>query len=239
MRGDHHFSLVIPFHADTERLACTLRRVKRGGAAWGIHEILLCQNGRGLAFDRNQLPAECSAPIPVRFFRTEEKGIGAGYRLGIENAECPFVILSASDFPFDFSDLARYRELLDRGARPYGVGSKTHPGSKLEDRSVGRRLSTFVFRCWRRTLFPGLSLGDTQGTILAPRELLRASLASVEERGYLFSLELALFARRAGWPIEELPVEFAEVPGTSMVRLWRDGGGMALGCLRLRLRWRT
>jgi len=222
------FTLVVPFHADADRL----RRVFEAAAeaeARGIGEILFCHNGP--RFD----PSIASMlPPNGRLLHTDVKGIGAGYRIGIMEAKGAHVILSASDLPFGFSDLESYRVA---GLPPIAIGSKAHPRTELPGYSVLRRLMTTCFWLVRRTLL-GPTPKDSQGTILIETNLAKNIASDVQADDYFFAIELITLCGRAGAVAVEVPVRYEPVPGPSSVRIVHDSIEMIRKTWALRRRLR-
>ncbi len=232
------FTLVLPFYRDTNRLGRSVETLKREGPGLGIREVLLCHNGSPEPWEEGQSWSEPGI-VAIRYLHTPAPGIGAGYRLGLRHATQPHIILSASDLPFGFSDLRSYRARMNSGgvSNMLAIGSKFHPESRLEGYSSRRALLSFIFRAVRVLLFPHLRVRDTQGTLLAPAEVLRALASETREIGYLFSLELILEAYKQNRNIVELPVGYEFSPSASGIRIFRDGLRMAAGLLRLKLGW--
>lgn len=222
------FTLVVPFHADVDRLGRVIAAADEAERR-GIGEILFCHNGP--AFD----PA-VAAKLPPngRLLHTDVKGIGAGYRIGILNARGSHVILSASDLPFGFSDLESYRAA---GCPRVAIGSKAHPRTELPGYSRLRRLMTTAFWIVRRILL-GPTPRDSQGTILVETELARRIVQGVEANDYFFALELLTLCAHSGAPAVEVPVRYEPVPGASSVRIVRDSIEMIRKTWRLRRRLR-
>jgi dolichyl-phosphate beta-glucosyltransferase len=74
--------------------------------------------------------------------------------------------------------------------------------------------------------------GPQCGFKMFRRDVARQLFGLGRERGYLFDLELLLWARRLGHATAEVPVRWREVPG-SKVRLVRDGWRLLHGLWRL------
>ncbi|MCU1431954.1 MAG: putative glycosyltransferase domain protein, partial [Actinotalea sp.] len=145
------------------------------------------------------------------------KGMGNALRAGIEASSGDRVLLSADDLPFGFDDLDRADEVVPEPR--VIIGSKAHPASVAE-RGFLRSLSTWGFRTMRRVIL-GSRVGDSQGTILADGEWLRAVARELDETGFLFSTQLCFAAEQQGAAIVEVPVRLSphHAPKGSTVRL--------------------
>lgn len=100
-------------------------------------------------------------------------------------------------------------------------------------RRTGRRLLGFrVFRALVRWI-AGVRIADTQcGIKVVPGEAFRAVLPKLSERGFVFDVELLVALQGVGCAIDEVPIEWAEIPG-SRVTLSRDGFQMLLDLIRI------
>ena len=217
------FTLVVPFHADIDRLPRVLEAAD-AARAHGIDEILFCHNGPN-PVPRLELPAN------ARLLHTDAKGIGAGYRLGIGEARQRFVVLSASDLPFGFSDVD---EFVKRAGLRVAIGSKAHPQTQMSGYSRLRRTATFVFWLVRRAILGRNTPKDSQGTIIIETALARELVGSVGADDYFFSLELLTRCIREGITPVELPVRYEGGEGASAVNLVRDTVAMVRKTWQLR-----
>jgi hypothetical protein len=225
------FSLVVPFHSDVDRLAVTLSQADEA-RRHGIGEVLYCHNGVALPENVSRDLAAKLRP-DARLLHTPVKGIGAGYRLGIEAAREEFVVLSASDLPFGFSDVDAF--MLRQPLR-VAIGSKAHLQSRIPGYPWSRRAATVLFYLFRRLLLGPGTPRDSQGTIIAETALAQQIVKNVRADDYFFSLEFLTLCARMGIAPVELPVTLARHEGASSVRLWHDSVALAKQTWRLRRR---
>lgn len=218
------FTLVVPFHSDARRLERVLAFADEA-RVHGIEEILLCHNGP------SEVPA-LKLPRHARLLHTDAKGIGAGYRIGIAAAREPFVVLSASDLPFGFSDVDAF------DGHRLAIGSKAHPRTQLPGYSLMRRAATRAFWLIRRLILGRTTPKDSQGTILMETSLARKMAVQVEADDYFFSLELVTLCIRDGVTPVELPVRYVDAGGASSVDLVHDSLELIRKTWRLRRRLR-
>ncbi|MBX3261802.1 MAG: hypothetical protein KIS78_20275 [Labilithrix sp.] len=235
------YTLVLPFHADLTSIGETVRRAREeGGPRHGVREVLLAHNGAPLSPEARGKVERLSAPrdgdMPeVRLVDTTDRGIGAGYKLGIREAREPYVILSADDLPFGWSDVIAF----ERAGRPdFAIGSKAHPESRLAGLPLKRRLASLTFLTLRRLVLGWGTPGDSQGSLI-----LRTSLAQELGRElvydhYLCSLELATLHLERGGHVVELPIAVEHNPHKSSVSVVSDGWTMSKELLELRKRVR-
>lgn len=239
---------VVPVHNDEDVLlravAKLTRELSRRSPREGRHAVLLVENG-----SRDRSWALCQEiegnrdGVTVRAFQEPSAGLGFALDRGIRESatidvgtsEEPWLVLTASDLPFGFSDLDAF-ERRTRPDTPIAVGSKAHPASDVPT-AASRALMTAVYRVARRLLV-GMRTGDSQGTFLLRRDIALRLEPQIRSRDYFFTTELVFLAERAGIGIEELPV--IQVPEVrfrrSTVRPLRDGTRMFRSLLALRHR---
>lgn len=234
------YSLVLPFHGDLTSIGGTVARARREGGPLGIGEVLLAHNGAPLSDEARAtvdgIVAEGAPDAPeVRLLDTTVKGIGAGYKLGIAAAREEFVVLSADDLPFGWSDIVAF----ERAGRPdFAIGSKAHAQSELMGRSMMRNVSTAGFLTLRRLLLGWKTPGDSQGSLIVRTSLAQALLPDLFYDHYLSSLEMATIHLRRGGRVVEVPIIVEEAPHASSVSVARDGWRMAKELVDLRRRMR-
>lgn len=227
------FSLVIPFYTDYERLFHILKVINSRAADYQVAEVLLCHNGPQLS--QNIIAKLIAAMGPLcRLLHTDDQGVGAAYRLGIENSNSDYVILSCSDLPFGFSDV----ESFGKGDYEFAVGSKAHPESRALNRPVSRRQATKIFANLRRLLFGPRSPNDSQGSLIIKTNLAKSLLPKVKSKDYLFPFEMICWylQQSPSHKVKELPVVLEEEIGPSNIIIWIDGPKMLFGLIRLRFR---
>jgi len=232
------YTLVLPFHSDLTSIGTTVRRAREEGPAHGVREVLLAHNGKPLSpeaqakVDALVAPREGDKP-EVRFLDTTDKGIGAGYKLGIREAREEFVILSADDLPFGWSDVMAF----ERAGRPdFAIGSKAHPESQLAGVTTKRRIASFTFLTLRRLLLGRSTPGDSQGSFILRTSVAKRLLPDLVYDHYLCSLELATVHLKRGGDVVEVPIIVDDNPHQSSVSVIKDGWRMTKELVELRQR---
>lgn len=165
-----------------------------------------------------------------------EKGMGNALDAGILASTEDYVLLSADDLPFGFTDVAS--AIADGWSAPVLIGSKAHPSSEI-GRSRKREVISSGFRFARRAiLFSGV--GDSQGTFLLSGDWARKIASRLKETGFLFTTELVYAAELQKAAIVEIPVQLADHHGQKRTSISkRDVIDMGLGLLRIRRRRRS
>lgn len=232
------YSLVLPFHSDLTSIGATTKRAREEGYGHGVREILLAHNGAKLSPEARAEVEALVAPASdgkpeVRLLDTDAKGIGAGYKLGIGAAREEFVILSADDLPFGWTDVKAFERA---GSPDFAIGSKAHPESRLHGVVLIRQLSTLVFRLLRVLVLGRRTPGDSQGSLIIRTALAKRLAADVVSDHYLASLELATLHLERGGTVVEVPITNEHYPHPSSVSVGRDGWRMFKELVELRRR---
>lgn len=224
-------SVVIPAYNEAERLPATLARL----AAWfasfsGPAEVLVIDDG---SIDGTADIAKSAAPrmpehVTLRVMRHDaNRGKGAAIRDGCLRAEGEVVLFTDADLASPPEEWPKLLAALEAGA-DVAIGSRLHPdGTDRRDsqpftRRMAGRLYTFV-----RRLLVLRDIADTQCPLKAfRREAARAIFSRQRLSGWVFDAELILLARRLGYRMAVVPVEWRHQPG-SRVRL-RPWQGLAV-----------
>lgn len=223
-------AVVIPLHNSEGVIAQTVE-------AWmaflpeGNGQVYLVENGSS---DRTW---ELCCELQDRFGQhrivalRSEKGMGNALDAGILASTEDYVLLSADDLPFGFSDVAA--AIDDGWSSSIIIGSKAHPSSEI-GRSRKRELISSGFRIARRAaLFS--RVGDSQGTFIVRGDWARRIAPRLQETGFLFTTEFVYAAELQRVDITEVPVRLADHHGQKRTSISkRDVIDMGLGLLRIR-----
>jgi glycosyltransferase involved in cell wall biosynthesis len=167
-----------------------------------------------------------SGPVPVRLLQCERPGKGAAVRVGLLATTAPYVGFCDADMATGLAALDEVLALL-RGGRQVVVGSRRHPESTVE--VYGRPLRRVGALTFNR-LCRGLAgdVADTQcGFKFFSGPLVRAAAAELRTSGFAFDVELLLRCRHLGADVEEIPVVWHDMPGSTF-----SVSRHAFGCLR-------
>jgi dolichyl-phosphate beta-glucosyltransferase len=228
-------SVLLPAYNERVRLPPYLETIRLylNGTFSGDYEVVVVDDGSddGLAFELDLHRA--SWPELVLLGYPNNRGKGAALHTGLMAARGELVLIADADGATPIGEEAKLRAAI-RGGASVAVGSRLLrlPGNFVF-RSLQRQLPGRAFSWLTRAIFD-LTVWDTQcGFKMFRREALPPLLDRCRECGYLFDLEILLWAERLGHRIVEVPVCWRDVPG-SKVRLLHDGWAMFRGLLRLR-----
>ena len=233
------FSLVVPFHSDVDRLRATLETFRAREPRYGIGELLLCHNGAPppdgqLEILRSELREH------ERLLHTPDRGIGAGYKLGIREAREPWVILSASDLPFGFSDVEAFMTIAatlspSEADNLVALGSKLHKDSTVKGYGLLRRSMSWVFYLARLLCLGRHTPRDSQGTVLVNTALAARISSLVQTDDFFFTPMFVARAHQNGCAICEVPVTYFARGDASSVGVVKDSLTMLMRVLLLGL----
>lgn len=218
------FSFVIPFHSDFSRLSKTLEILTKNEEKYKITEMLLCHNGPKMDPKDWQ---ELSSKLPknAKLLHTDKKGIGAGYKLGIENSTQAYTILSASDLPFGFTDIESFQQHTPPPL--FAIGSKAHKDSKIQGYGLKRTIMSYGFWLVRALFLGSKTPKDSQGSILIDTQLAKGLIKKSLYDNYFFSVELITLAQQQKVNTVEIPVILENHIGESSVSAIRDSWSLA------------
>ncbi len=228
-------SLVIPAYNEQERLPPYLDAIREhfDHDLAGSYEVIVVDDGSsdGLADDLTRRAGEFPQ---LRVIRHEQnRGKGAAVRSGVMEAQGRFVLFADADGATPIEEESRLRAELRSGA-DIAIGSRRVLDAGVErNRSPLRNLVGKSFAGLARWLL-GLSIRDTQcGFKMFRREVAAHLFPQLREAGYYFDLELLILADRGGYRVKEVPINWADQPGSRM-SLVRELGRMFGAFRRLR-----
>jgi len=239
MTASIDYSLVIPAHNEAGRLPCYLSSIKPylDGLYMDSYEVIVVDDGGrdGLAALLESLCAEWQQLWFIRHL--ENQGKGAAVRRGMLAARGDVILFADADGATPIAEEQKLRDAIDQGAAVAVGGRLLRPGKAVR-RSWHRGVLGKAFASLTRRFFD-LPVLDTQcGFKMFRREAGLRFARLCCQSGYLFDVEILVWAQRLGYGIAEVPVAWRDVPG-SKVRPIRDGWMMLRGLFELRRAFRT
>jgi len=235
-RASVALSVVIPAYNEANRLPPYLESVAAYLTRRGItHEILVIDDGSN--DDTVQVVKQCAAAHPsVRLIRLPRNtGKGAAVRTGMQAARGTLRLFTDADGATPIQELERLEVAIMNGA-DLAIGSRP-----LASRDARYTVKARPHRALMGSLFSRIvrwlgirDICDTQCGFKLFRDAAAAALFSVcRIDGYGFDLELIYIAQRRGYRIVEVPINWADQPG-SKVQVVRDGFRMLREMLAVR-----
>jgi dolichyl-phosphate beta-glucosyltransferase len=227
-------SVVIPAYNEESRIAPTVRdiidycRSRSGG-----FEVILVDDGSqdGTTTVGRQL---CAVYPELRLIRlAANHGKGYAVRTGVVNAVGRLILFTDADGATPIGEIERLESALAAGADVV-VGSRALRADGVEVRAkLYRHLIGRTFHFLVERLTDG-GVKDTQcGFKLFQARAAQDLFSRMRMNGFSFDVEVLVMARRRGYRITEVPVNWSHRPG-SKVRLTLDSFRMAADLVRIR-----
>ncbi len=230
-------SVVIPAYNEAARLPPYLEAIRShlDAEMAGDYEVIVVDDGSadGMAA---MVTAATSDWAQLRLVRhAENQGKGAAVRTGMLAARGRRLLFADADGATPIVEERRLRAAIEGGA-DVAAGSRLIDGDGVVcRRSWSRGLVGRAFAAVAGWLLR-LPVRDTQcGFKMFRGEAGRRLFPLVEEKGYLFDLELLILARRLGYRVLEVPVSWADQPG-GRLSVVRESRRILAGLWRLRRR---
>lgn len=221
--------IVIPAYNEERRLPRTLRELRRHVTAHrgvlGRVEVLVVDNA---STDRTAEVARAadSAALPVRVVQCARRGKGAAVRAGLLATDAELVCFMDADGATGLDAIEEAWRHLLLGADVV-IGSRALAGSTTEARHCRTRsLGAAAYRRLAGRLVPGVA--DTQcGFKVFRAAVAQRAARDLMARGFSFDVELLVRLRALGARIEEIPVSWVDVPGSTFVPVRHGAGAFA------------
>ena len=228
-------SVVIPAYNEEHRLPSTLLSILEYLDGRSVkYEVIVVDDGSRDATARLVRQFARLSPQVKLLMCPRNRGKGFAVRLGMMNALGDLVLYDDADGASPIEELARLEEAIQGGA-DIAIGSRaifakdTAVKTILIRKMMGRIFNTLV----NVVLLP--KIADTQcGFKLFKRAAARQLFALQRADGFSFDVEVLFLARRAGFAVAEIPINWTNIPG-SKVSLVRDSFLMFVDVVRFRL----
>jgi dolichyl-phosphate beta-glucosyltransferase len=233
------WSVVVPAYNEAERLPRYLREmVAYFDGRRETYEILVVDDGSsdGTPYRVREMSGACASIRTLRFPANHGKGYAV--RAGMTAVRGGLRLMADADGATPIGEVKRLEAAIEGGA-DLAVGSRARPdGAVVRHTRMHRRLVGNVFN----VIVRGLGVWDVVDTQCGFK-LLRGPVADdlfpvLRTDGYGFDVELLLLAQRRGYRIVEVPINWAEQPG-SKVGVLRHGPAMLREILVARWRLST
>jgi len=227
-------SIVIPAYNEESRIALTVRDIvsycRTRGRAF---ELILVDDGSrdGTTLVGRLLSREFPELRLIRLAANHGKGYAV--RTGVVNAVGRTILFTDADGATPISEIERLERALDSGA-DVAVGSRALRAEGVRVHAkVYRHLIGRTFHFLVEWLADG-GVKDTQcGFKLFRSPVAQDLFSRMRMNGFSFDVEVLVMARRRGYRVAEVPVNWTHQPG-SKVRLTLDSVRMAADLVRIR-----
>jgi dolichyl-phosphate beta-glucosyltransferase len=227
-------SIVIPAYNEESRIAPTIRDIvvycRSQGRAF---ELIVVDDGSRDGTTRVGRALSLEFPEVTVIRLAANHGKGYAVRSGVVNAVGRTILFADADGATPISELERLEAALNGGA-DIAVGSRALRASGVQVRAkVYRHLMGRTFHQLVEWL-TDCGVKDTQcGFKLFNARVAQELFSRMRMNGYSFDVEVLTMARRLGYRVVEVPVNWTHIPG-SKVRLTVDSFRMAADLFRIR-----
>ena len=230
------FSVVIPAYDEADRLPGYLKSIQAyfEGRDEAYEVIVVDDGSRDGTAERVREVAAGRVSVTVHVL-ARNRGKGHAVRAGMTRATGALRLMVDADGATPIAEVARLEAAVAAGA-DLAVGSRVlHDPTVVREVRMHRKLSGHVFNFLVRRL--GVSgVVDTQcGFKLFRGPVAAALFPQITTDGFGFDVELLMLAERRGYRVAEVPVNWADQPG-SKVGVLRDGPRMLREALAARRR---
>ncbi len=224
-------SIVIPSYNEEWRILPTIGAIAsemcRRGEPW---ELIVSDDGS--KDDTRQIVRDLDFANLV-LLEHGNTGKGGAVKRGLLAARGQYVLFADAD---QSTPIEQFDALLTevKAGASVAIGSRAAEGAEVQNKSVLRNLLSFGLHQIVRIGYR-LPVSDTQcGFKLFTREAVDALVPLQRIEGFSFDLELLYLAKRGGYGIAEVPVEWIDAPGSTV-----DPAKVALQFLKdlVRIRW--
>ncbi|MGB2695346.1 MAG: dolichyl-phosphate beta-glucosyltransferase [Dehalococcoidia bacterium] len=228
-------SFIVPAYNEESRLGSLLDRLIDYVARQPYDaEVLVVDDGSADA--TAEIARAAGQRVPVRVLQHERnRGKGAAVRTGALAATGDVVLYMDADGATPPEETPKLLELLAAGA-DVAAGTRVHAGADMRaSQPTFRRVGGRLFKIARRRLLLS-DIEDTQCGFKAFRRAAAQAIFPLQQLdGWAFDAEILYLARRLGFSVRQVPIEWHHVEGSR----FRLGIGSALREVRdlLRIRW--
>jgi dolichyl-phosphate beta-glucosyltransferase len=223
-----HLSLVIPvYNAGNhirENLETVVGYLKTQGFPW---ELIVVDDGSGdetprILSEMRKIHPEIKTPANGR-----NHGKGFAVRNGFEQATGKYLVFNDSDLAYPIEEVVKILRVLEGGS-DLAIACRVLPESRFEISPAFFRylytrhlMGRFFNRIVRSFILPGIL--DTQAGLKGfTREAARRIFAKQTLNRFSFDVEVLYLAKKEGFKIEQVPVNFRYFFEESTVRFFRD-----------------
>lgn len=229
-------SVIIPAYNEAERLGPQLGAVRAYlDAHFPDHELIVVDDGSRDATAARVTAALAGAPRARLLSYQPNRGKGAAVRAGVAVSRGAVVLFMDADLSTPLTEIPRLLAVLAAERADVVIGSRGLPQAEIRVRPpLYRRLASALFDQVKYALVGLRRFTDTQCGFKAFRgEVARPLFALGQVDRFMFDVEILFLAERAGLRIVEMPVTWADMPG-SKVRFWEGAVQMLRDLWRIR-----
>jgi dolichyl-phosphate beta-glucosyltransferase len=234
--AEPRWSVVIPAYNEAQRLPAYLSEVVAYFDGRGEpYEVIVVDDGSADGTAAGVLEAQAIHRAVTLHQLAQNRGKGCAVRAGMRAARGGLRLMADADGATPIAEVKRLETAIEAGA-DVAVGSRALPDPSVRrEVQIHRKVSGEIFNFFARRMGVG-DVTDTQcGFKLFRGAVAETLFRELETDGFGFDVELLMLARRRGYRVTEVAINWADQPG-SKVDVLRDGPRMLAQILRARVR---
>ncbi len=227
-------SVIIPAYNEEKRLGLHLESVlKFFRSHYPNFELIIVDDGSNDATVRTVSAAISRQPRAHLIAYKPNQGKGYAVRKGVLASRGDTVLFMDADLSTPLSQVPKILKALQDA--DIVIGSRAQPKSQINKQPpLFRKLASFIFDQIKYSLVGLRRFKDTQcGFKVFRGPVARQLFAKSQIDRFMFDVEILYLAERAGLTIREIPVTWADAPG-STVRFWEGVVNMFRDLWRIR-----
>lgn len=214
-----HLSVIIPAYNEAQRLGPNLGPVLAFlGERYPSYELILVNDGSTDDTVNTVARAIASEARARLISYGPNRGKGCAVRTGVLASHGDLVLFMDADLSTPLDEIPRLLNLLAAGSADIVIGSRGLPASTIAVKPPPfRRFASWVFDQIKYALVGLRGLADTQcGFKVFRGGIARQLFALGKVDRFMFDVEILFLAERAGLTIREMPVAWADQPGSKV-----------------------
>ena len=238
---NYQYAIILAVYNEVETLTSTVKKIISTFKSYD-YLVVLSHNGPNMSsWKRCKILSDKSN---IYALHDQEIGIGTAYHQGMRFiwnnsriSDNAWILFWAADLPFEFTDWNAFNKAKDKIKKiDCFIGSKNHEDSII-DRAFIRTFMTKIFN-FLTLIVLGLKTKDPQGSFFVKNTICKKIVPQIENKGFLFTTELAYRLEKDNHKIIELPIVYNDSLGikrSSTIKPFKDGFQMLKSLLRFRL----
>ena len=231
-----HLSVVVPAYNEAQRIGSTLARIREyfEAQSYPVELIVVDDGSRDDTVAVARRALEGFPRGEVISYRPN-RGKGHAVRTGIVATTGEYVLFTDADLSTPIEEVERAFSMLTDGYDMV-LGSRAAGTTVVRKQPLYRRMAARFFNLVRDTIVPSTGVADSQcGFKLFRGPVARDIFRRQRVDRFMFDVETLYVASRLGYRYTEMPVAWADVPG-SKVRVIRGALELLPELLSIRLR---
>jgi dolichyl-phosphate beta-glucosyltransferase len=228
-------SIVIPAYNEAKRLPRTLQSMLAflEKKSWEA-EIIVVNDGSTDETAEVVRQFAAKHPVVVLIDNLVNCGKGKAIRDGVQRARYDVILFADADDSTPITDAEKLAEAIDHGA-DIAMGSRwVDPDLQVHPQPWYRRLNGRLYNLLLRSILD-LDFKDTQNGFKAYSRSAAKTIFPLQRiSGWGFDAEVLYLAKKFGYTVQEIPVEYTYYAEGSKIRPYRDGARMLIELFKVR-----